>query len=145
MLSGYIIAIKACIDNRKKILLNSNIFSTCPHNTLNFGPLTAEMGWCVWGTPANFNGFRVLPSLLHRHRSAEVNQTMHGVWPSPGLLHYVGLYIFGGSFSLTEFCQVQNSLCVQVLRSHIFAALLDICIGIYIVVFTFCLNKSPIP
>jgi len=33
-------------------------------------------------------------------------------------------YIFGGSCPLTEFCQVQNSLCVQVLRSPILAALL---------------------
>jgi len=24
---------------------------------VNFGPLTAEIGWRVWGTPANFNGF----------------------------------------------------------------------------------------
>ena len=35
------------------------------------------------------------------------------------------LYIhFLGSCPLTEFCQVQNSLCVQVLRSRILAALL---------------------
>jgi len=27
----------------------------------NFGPLTAEIRWRVWGTPGNFNGFRVLP------------------------------------------------------------------------------------
>jgi len=30
----------------------------------NFGPLTAEIGLPVWGTPANFNRFRVLASLL---------------------------------------------------------------------------------
>jgi len=51
---------KACIDNRKKNLLNSNIPSTCPHNMVNFGPLTAEICWRVYGTSANFNGFRVL-------------------------------------------------------------------------------------
>jgi len=34
-------------------------------NTVNFGPLTAEIGSGVWGTPANFNGFRVLAALLH--------------------------------------------------------------------------------
>jgi len=33
-------------------------------------------------------------------------------------------YIFGGSCPLTEFCQVQNSRCVQVMRSPILAALL---------------------
>ena len=31
-LSGCIFATKACIDNRKKNLLNSNISSTCPHS-----------------------------------------------------------------------------------------------------------------
>jgi len=35
-LSGYIFAIKACIDNRKKNLLNINISTTCPYNTVNF-------------------------------------------------------------------------------------------------------------
>jgi len=55
---------------------------------VNFGPLAAEIGSLVWGTPANFNGFRVSASLLQRRRSTEANQTMHDVWPSPGLVHY---------------------------------------------------------
>ena len=38
-LSGYIFATKACIDNRKKNLLNSYISSTCPHHMVNFGQL----------------------------------------------------------------------------------------------------------
>jgi len=122
ILLGCIFATKVCIDNRKN-LLNSNISSTCPHNMVNFGPLTVENGLPVWRTPANFNGFRVLASLMHWRRSMEVNQTLHDVWPSPGLLHYI--YIFGGSSCpLTEFCQVQNSLCIQVLRAPILAALL---------------------
>jgi len=32
---------------------------------MNFGLLTAKICWRVWGTPANFNGFRVLAALLH--------------------------------------------------------------------------------
>ena len=44
------LATKARINNRKKNLLNSNIFPTCPHNMVNFGPLTAEICWRVWGT-----------------------------------------------------------------------------------------------
>jgi len=36
-----------------------------PDNMVNFGPLTAEIGSGVWGTPANFNWFRVLAALLH--------------------------------------------------------------------------------
>jgi len=47
----------------EKYLLNTNISSTCPH-MVNFGPLAAEIGLPVWGTPANFSGFRVLAALL---------------------------------------------------------------------------------
>jgi len=86
------------------------------------GHLMAEIGWQVWGTPANFNGFRILASLLHWRRSTEVNQTLHDVWPSPALVHYV--YIFGRTCPLMEFSQVQNSLPVQVLCSPILASLL---------------------
>ena len=103
-------------------LLNSNVFSACPYNMANIGPLTAEIGSGVWGTPANFNGFRVLASLLQRRRSPKANQTLHDVWPSLGLVHYV--FIFGASCPLTEFCHVQNSLCIQVLHSPILAVLL---------------------
>ena len=91
---------------RKVNLLNTSISSTCPHNMVNIGPLTAEIGLPVWGTPANFSGFRVLASLLQRHRSTEVSRTLHDVWPFPALVHYI--YIFGVSYPLTEFYQVQN-------------------------------------
>jgi len=64
-LSGYIFATKARIDNQKKNLLSSDMSSTCPHNMVNFGLLTAEIDPVVRGTPANFNGFRVLAALLH--------------------------------------------------------------------------------
>jgi len=74
------------------------------------------------GTPANFNGFRVLASLLQRRRSSEANQTLHDVWPSPSWA--VTLYIFGGSCPRMELCQVQNSRYVEVLRSPTVAALL---------------------
>jgi len=48
-----------------KKLLSSNISSTCLHNMVNFGLLEAEILSGVWGTPATFNGFRVLAALLH--------------------------------------------------------------------------------
>jgi len=35
------------------------------HNMVNFGPLAAEIDPVVWGTPANFDRFRVLAALLH--------------------------------------------------------------------------------
>ena len=63
-LPGYMLATKAHVDNRKN-LLSINISSRCSHNMVNFGPLAAEIGPVVWGTPANFNGFRVLAALLH--------------------------------------------------------------------------------
>jgi len=34
---------------------------------VNFGLLTAEIRWRVWGTPANFNGFRVLARVGKNH------------------------------------------------------------------------------
>jgi len=48
-----------------KKLLSSNTSSTCSYNMVNFGPLLAEILSLVWGTPANFNGSRVLAALLH--------------------------------------------------------------------------------
>jgi len=59
-----------------KNLLNSNTSSTCPYNMANFGPLTAEIGLPVWGTPANFNGFRVLAALLHKTPVVGVSRTL---------------------------------------------------------------------
>jgi len=46
-----------------------------PHNMANFSPLTAEIGWPVRGTPANFHGFRVLTALLHGTPVVGVSQT----------------------------------------------------------------------
>jgi len=42
---------------------------------VNFGPLAAEIVSLVWGTPCNFNGFRVLSALLHGTLVVGVNQT----------------------------------------------------------------------
>ena len=58
-----------------KSLLSSNISPTCPHNMVNFGPLAAEIISLVWGTPGNFNGFRVLAALLHGTPVVGVSQT----------------------------------------------------------------------
>jgi len=47
--------------------------------------------------PSKFQrvSLRILASLLQWRRSTEVNQTLHDVLPTPGLVQYV--YIFGGS------------------------------------------------
>ena len=42
---------------------------------VNFGPLTTEICWRVWGTQTYFNGFRVLAALLHGSLVVGVSQT----------------------------------------------------------------------
>jgi len=56
-----------CIFATKENLLNSNISSTCRHNMVNVGPLTAEIRWWVWGTPANFKVVSRLGCVTARH------------------------------------------------------------------------------
>jgi len=75
---------------RKKLVKQQYLQMSSQYDELP--PLTIEIGLPVWGTPANFNWFRVLALLLQRRHSPEANQTLHDVWPSPGLVHYV--YIF---------------------------------------------------
>jgi len=43
---------------------------------VNFGQLTAEIDWQVWGTPSYFNGYRVLAALLHGILLVGVSQTL---------------------------------------------------------------------
>jgi len=43
---------------------------------VNFGLLTAEIRWRVWGTPAHFNGFRILAALPHGTLVVGVSQTL---------------------------------------------------------------------
>jgi len=50
----------------KKNLLNIDTSSICPHHMVNFGLLTPEMCWQVWGTPANSR----LGSVTARHSSS---------------------------------------------------------------------------
>jgi len=72
-------------------MLNSNISSICPYNMANFGPLTAEIGSGVWGTPANFNGFRafVTAATYVAHRRPTKLCTMFG-----RLLRWYTVYSF---------------------------------------------------
>jgi len=74
--SGYIFATKAHIDNRKKSVLNGNISPTCPYSMVNFGLLAAEILSLVWGTPANFNAFRILAALLHCTLVVGISETL---------------------------------------------------------------------
>ena len=74
-LSGYVFGTKPRIDNRKN-LVKQQCPPTCPHNMANFGPLTAEIGSVVWGTPSNVNEFRVLAPLLHGTLVLGVSETL---------------------------------------------------------------------
>ena len=96
--------------------------STCPRNMANFGLLTAEICWRVWGTPANFNGFRV--AFVNAATSLTGNQPNFSRCLAVSWAATLYIYAFGGSCPLTEVCPVQNWVYVQVLRSGILAALL---------------------
>jgi len=66
---------KARIDNPKKPVKQQYL----AHVLLQYGelrPLTAEICWRVWGTPANVNGFRVLAALLHHTLVVGVSQIL---------------------------------------------------------------------
>jgi len=117
-LPGYIFATKARIDNRKNLLNSSRLQMYAPQ----YGELRPTNGQDRLGHPSKFQrGSRVGFITMQRRCSTEVNQTLHDVWPSAELVYY--MYIFGSSCPLTEFCQVQHSLCVQVLCSPVLAAL----------------------
>ena len=131
-LSGYVFATKACIDNHvstiglsDRNLLNSNISSICVHNMANFGPLMAEIGWRVWGTPGSQQISMGFASWLC-YCSDVVHQRPTKLFTMFGrLLGWYTIYTFFGGFCRwTEFCQVQTSLCLKVLSSPILAALL---------------------
>jgi len=121
-LSSYILATKACLDSWKKLVKQQYLFHVSPqYGELNFSPLMAEICLGVWGTPANFNGFYV--------GFVTVATSLNGGQPNFArslAISWAGtLYIhFWGCCRLMEFCQLQNSLCVQVLRSFILAVLL---------------------
>jgi len=91
-LSGYIFATKARIDN-------------CPHNMVNFGPLAAEIGSGVWGTPANFNGFRVLAVSLHSSQVMGVCQTLRRCTEGATYIRRATITLgIGPHSSLKQFC-----------------------------------------
>jgi len=62
---------------------------------VNFGSLAAEICWRVWGTPANFNGFRVLTALLHGTLVVAVSQTLQG---GHHIRHWPTLLFLSSSF-----------------------------------------------
>jgi len=74
-LSGYIFATKTCIDNRKTLVKQQYLLHMSPYYG-ELRPTRAEICWRVWGTPGNFNWFRVLAALVHGTLVAGVSQTL---------------------------------------------------------------------
>jgi len=60
----------------EKKLVRQQYLPRCLQNIVNFCPLAAEIGSVVWGTPANFNGFRVLAALLYGTLIVGASQTL---------------------------------------------------------------------
>jgi len=74
-MSGYIFASKARIDNRKEVVKQQYVLQMSPQYG-ELRPTSGEVGLPVWGTPANFNGFRVLAELLHCSQVVGVSHTL---------------------------------------------------------------------
>jgi len=58
------------------ITIMIKIIKTALIIVLNLGPLAAEISPEVWGTPADFNEFRILAALLHGTPVLGVSQTL---------------------------------------------------------------------
>ena len=102
-------------------MLSFNTSSTCPHNMANFGPLTADIGLPVCGTPANFNSFgswqRYCSDVAHQRPTKLC--TMFG--------HLLGCYAictFSGDLAPDGILPGAKFTLVQVLSSPTLAALM---------------------
>jgi len=84
------------------------------HNMVNLGPLglEAEIDPVVWGTPANFNGFRVLAALLHSSQVMGVSQTFGVEQRAPPMFGRVTITLGIGPHSsyFKHFCNCFYSL-----------------------------------
>jgi len=60
----------------KKLVKAAISLPDVPTIMVNFGPLAAEINPVAWGTPANFNGFRILAALLHSSQVVSISQSL---------------------------------------------------------------------
>jgi len=86
-LSGYIFATKACIDSRKKLIKHQYLLHMLSKYG-ELGQLTVKIGWRVWDTPANFNGFRSLASLFLQLDQQHSTEGATYIWLGG---HHVGI------------------------------------------------------
>jgi len=136
-LSDYIFATEARIDNRKK-LFKQLYLPTRLHNIVNFGSVAAEIGSLVWGTPANFNGFRVLAALLRGTVVVGASQTFRrwtdgatyirqgghhvGNWPTLYwhivMLYYIILLCYIILYCIVLYCTVLYCIILYYITLH---------------------------
>ena len=119
--SDYIFATKACIDNRKKLVKKQYLL----HMSSQYGELWPTNCWDRFGSLGHPSKFQRVSHLGFVTVSTSVNGD------EPNFARYLAiswaskLYIhFWGLLSPKEFCQVQDSLCVQHLHSPVLATLM---------------------
>jgi len=87
-----------CLVTSSQNLLKQQYLPTRPYKMVNFGPLAAGIVLLVWGTLANFNGFRVLASCSDvAHRRPTKLYTMFG-----RLLGCYTIYTLSGALAPDE-------------------------------------------
>jgi len=84
---------------------------------VNFRPLAAEIGPVVWGTPPNFNGFRVLAALLHDTPAVGISQTLRrstegATYSSGRPRHWASAHslVFINLYEVTQFMYYYNDI-----------------------------------
>jgi len=78
---------------------------------VNFGILAAEIGSLVWGTLANFNGFRVLAALLHGTPVLDVSQTLQRLTEGATYVRRGGHHVGHWPTFLVQLCtKTKNTL-----------------------------------
>jgi len=105
----------------KKILVKQQYL---PHVSPQYGELRPTNGWdrlAGLGHPTKFQQVSHLAFVTASTSLTGGQPNFAWCLAISWLVHHI--YIFGGSFPLTEFCPLQNSLYVQVLLSPILAAL----------------------
>jgi len=111
---------------------------------VNFGPLAAEICWRVWGTPVNFNGFRVLAALLHVTLVVGVSQTLRrwtegdtyirqgghhvGHWPTSLVCQYFVANTHSTVSHIYLSLQLPNTLVVQLEQSMLSLQCVSVCL-----------------
>jgi len=109
---------------------------------VNFGPLAAEIKPVVWGTPANFNRFRVFAALLHGSQVSGISQTLRH-WTEGATYiqqggHHVGHW--PTFLVLFLFCLVRTIKIVRTILKDRIIITVVVCIHIAVYEVETCMN-----